>query len=225
MNLLKYACCCKKFFFGEESTIIDNKKNDKNINDKNKNKDDKKDRNLNEEEEVINLDEDDINKLLDKQPKHKDYLKKDDKIYLKSIKDKLYENDKCEYFSFVGKTFFARPINIYDGDTFSIIFLHKDVIKYRCRCIDYDSPEMKPSLSNPNREKEKALAVIAKNRFTELLTKHESGLVFVECFEFDKYGRILVRVYNMIDTKSINEIMIEEGHGKIYDGGKKDTNW
>jgi hypothetical protein len=29
----------------------------------------------------------------------------------------------------------------------------------------------------------------------------------------------------MIDTKSINEIMIEEGHGKIYDGGKKDNNW
>jgi endonuclease YncB( thermonuclease family) len=216
MNLLKYLCCCKKIFFREESTISDNKKNDKNINDKEVT-------NLNEE--VINLDDDDMNKLLDIQPKHKDYLKKDDKIYLKSIKDKLYENDKCEYFSFVGKTFFARPINIYDGDTFSIIFLHKDVIKYRCRCIDYDSPEMKPSLSNPNREKEKALAVNAKNRFTELLTKHESGLVFVECFEFDKYGRILVRVYNMIDTKSINEIMIEEGHGKIYDGGKKDNNW
>ena len=217
MNLLKYLCCFKKFFFREESTIIDNKKNDKNINDKEVT-------NLNEE--VINLDEDDMNKLLDIQPKHKDYLKKDDKIYLKSIKDKLYENDIQDYFSFVGKTFFARPINIYDGDTFSIIFLHNNnVIKYRCRCIDYDSPEMKPSLSNPNRDKEKALAVNAKNRFTELLTKHESGLVFVECFEFDKYGRILVRVYNMIDTKSINEIMVEEGHGKIYDGGKKDTNW
>ena len=211
MNLLKYLCCFKKFFFREESTIIDNKKNNVLTN-------------LNEE--VINLDEDDMNKLLDIQPKHKDYLKKDDKTYLKSIKDKLYENDIHEYFSFVGKTFFAKPCNIYDGDTFSIIFLHNNnVIKYRCRCIDYDSPEMKPSLSNPNREKEKTLAVIAKNRFTELLTKHESGLVFVECFEFDKYGRILVRVYNMIDTKSINEIMIEEGHGKIYDGGKKDTNW
>ena len=217
MNLLKYLCCCKKFFFREESTIIDNKKNDNNTNKLDGNKQ------INLNEEVINLDDDDMNKLLDIQPKHKDYLKKDDKIYLKSIKDKLYE---CEYFSFVGKTFFAKPCNIYDGDTFSIIFLHNNnVIKYRCRCIDYDSPEMKPSLSNPNREKEKALAVNAKNRFTELLTKHESGLVFVECFEFDKYGRILVQVYNMIDTKSINEIMVEEGHGKVYDGGKKDTNW
>ena len=84
---------------------------------------------------------------------------------------------------------------------------------------------MKPSLSNANREKEKALAILAKNRLIELLSKHESGLVFIECFEFDKYGRILVKVYNMIDEKSINEIMVEEGHGKNYDGGKKDTNW
>jgi endonuclease YncB( thermonuclease family) len=218
MNLLKYACCCKKFFFGEDSIISDNKKNDKKL-------DENKQTNL-DEEEIINLDDDDLNKLLDTQPKYKDYLKKDDKIYLKSIKDKLYENDIQEYFSFIGKTFYARACNIYDGDTFSIIFLHNNnVIKYRCRCLGYDSPEMKPSLSNPNRDKEKALAVSAKNRFTELLTKHEFGLVFVECFEFDKYGRILVRVYNMIDTKSINEIMIEEGHGNIYDGGKKDTNW
>ena len=53
MNLLKYLCCCKKFFFREESTISDNKKNDKNINDKEV-------ANLNEE--VINLDDDDMNK-------------------------------------------------------------------------------------------------------------------------------------------------------------------
>ena len=222
MNLLKYLCCYKKFLFYEDSIINDNKKNDKNINNK---LDDKDKQTKLYEEEVINLD-DDMNKLLDKQPKNKDYLKKDDKIYLKNIKDKLYETDKHDYFSFVGKTFYARPCNIYDGDTFSIIFLHNNnVIKYRCRCIDYDSSEMKPLLSNPNRDNEKALAILAKNRFTELLTKHESGLVFVECFEFDKYGRILVRVYNMIDTKSINEIMVEEGHGKNYDGGKKDTNW
>jgi endonuclease YncB( thermonuclease family) len=219
MKFLKYLCCCKKFLFGEDSTIIDNKKNDNNK------LDNKEVTNL-DEEEVINLDDDDMNKLLDKQPKHKDYLKKDDKIYLKSIRDKLYETDKYEYFSFAGKTFYAGACNIYDGDTFSIIFLNNnEVVKYRCRCIGYDSPEMKPSLSNPNREKEKALAILAKNRLIELLSKHESGLVFIECFEFDKYGRILVKVYNMIDEKSINEIMVEEGHGKNYDGGKKDTNW
>jgi len=48
-------------------------------------------------------------------------------------------------------------------------------------------------------------------------------LVTIECFDFDKYGRILVNVYN--DNILINEIMINENHGKKYDGGKKDIDW
>ncbi len=57
------------------------------------------------------------------------------------------------------------------------------------------------------------------------MNKHPSGLVKIECLEFDKYGRMLLNVFNMIDTKSINEIMIEEKHGKPYFGGTKDINW
>ena len=47
-----------------------------------------------------------------------------------------------------------------------------------------------------NREKEKDAAKIAKARFIELLEKGKDGLIEVECFEFDKYGRILVNVFN-----------------------------
>ena len=148
---------------------------------------------------------------------------------LEELSKELYEinDDKnIPYFSFQGKTVYARPCNIYDGDTFSIIFKYNnELIKYRCRCFGYDTPEMKPSLKNENRNIEKDLALKAKNRFIELLEKHPSKLVKVECMEFDKYGRILIKVYNMIDTKSINDIMIEEGHGKAYYGGTKDTQW
>jgi endonuclease YncB( thermonuclease family) len=132
--------------------------------------------------------------------------------------------NKIPYFNFKGQTFYAKPCHIYDGDTFSICWIWKgEPIKYRCRCLGYDSPEMKPSLSNPNREKEKQLALAAKNRFTQLLEANPFGLIKVECGEFDKYGRILVTVYNNIDSKSINEIMIEEHHGKIYSGGTKQS--
>lgn len=150
--------------------------------------------------------------------------------YLEQMKEKLYavksEKD-IPYFSFEGKRYYARPCNIYDGDTFSIIFEIEsgEIIKYRCRCLGYDTPEMKPSLSNPNREKEKSLALIAKKRFTDLLNANSSGLILVKCHGFDKYGRILVTVYNEIDKMSINDIMITEGYGKTYDGGSKDTNW
>lgn len=133
-------------------------------------------------------------------------------------------NDKdVPYFTFKGKTFYAMPCHIYDGDTFSVIFDYKgDLIKYKCRCIGYDSPEIKPLLSNPNRINEKELALKAKDRLTELLFKHSTKLIKIECLDFDKYGRLLINVWNMVDEMSINKIMIEEGHGKSYEGGTKE---
>jgi endonuclease YncB( thermonuclease family) len=133
------------------------------------------------------------------------------------------KSEDIKYFSFEGSIFYAKHCNIYDGDTFSVIFNYKgDFIKYKARCIGYDSPEMKPLKSNENRIQEKELALKSKNRFEELLNKHETKLVKIECFDFDKYGRLLVKVWNMVDEKSINQIMIEEGYGKTYDGGKKE---
>lgn len=140
------------------------------------------------------------------------------------LKQKNDEN--VDYFTFEGMTFYAKPCNIYDGDTFSIIFMFKgEAIKYRCRCYGYDTPEMRPSLKDPNRENEKKLALEAKNRFIELLNKNDTKLVKVECLNFDKYGRLLVKVYNNIDELSINEIMVNEGHGVWYEGGTKNKVW
>jgi len=136
---------------------------------------------------------------------------------------KLNENDYT-YFSFNQKTFYAKYCNVYDGDTFSVLFFYKDdVIKYKCRMMGYDSPEMKPSLNNENRIHEKELAILARNRLKELLDMHPTHLIKIECFQFDKYGRLLVNVWNMVNEKSINEIMIEEKHGKPYFGGKKEV--
>jgi endonuclease YncB( thermonuclease family) len=127
------------------------------------------------------------------------------------------------YFSFKTKIFYAMHCNIYDGDTFSVLFHYNgELIKYKCRCIGYDSPEMKPLLSNENRIHEKELAHKAKDRLEELLNKHPEKLIKIECFDFDKYGRLLVNVWNMVDDKMINDIMIEEHHGKPYLGGTKE---
>jgi len=130
------------------------------------------------------------------------------------------------HFTFKDKVIIAKPCDIYDGDTFSICFkLGNEIVKWKCRCLGYDSPEMKPSLKNPNREKEKELALLAKQRLTQLLSSNARGLVRVVCGDFDKYGRVLGTIYNDVDTESINTIMIREGHGKEYDGGKKDAHW
>ena len=144
-----------------------------------------------------------------------------------NTKLELIKTDKdVNYFNFDGKTFIAKPCHVYDGDTFSVIFDYKgELIKYRCRCYGYDTPEMRPSLKKPDRLKEKELALIAKNRMIELLEAHPSKLIKIECLKFDKYGRILIKAYNNVHEKSINELMVEEGYGKWYNGGTKDTNW
>ena len=150
----------------------------------------------------------------------------DEEKQINQLYEKLstIKNDKdIPYFSFNGKTFYAKHCNIYDGDTFSVIFEYKgEIIKYRCRCMGYDTAEMKPSKTKENRTEEKELALKAKNRLEELLNKHHTKLIKIQCLEFDKYGRLLINVWNMVDTKSINEIMIEEGHGKAYAGGTKE---
>jgi len=82
---------------------------------------------------------------------------------------------------------------------------------------------MKPSLSNPNRDNEKVLAIKAKERLKELLEKHETKMIKVKCGDFDKYGRLLIEIWNMVDNDSLNQIMIDEGHGKPYNGGTKEA--
>ena len=67
----------------------------------------------------------------------------------------------------------------------------------------------------------RAAAHKAKERFTELLQRGTDGLVEIHCGAFDKYGRILVTVYNESEAISINSTMLTEGHGKVYLGGHK----
>lgn len=143
---------------------------------------------------------------------------KSDEILLQNVIDP--ENMDC--FSFNGQSFIGMATNVYDGDTLSIIFVYNGKpIKYRCRALGYDSPEMKPSLANPNRDQEKLLAFAAKKRFIDLLAKSPDKNVLFKCHHFDKYGRLLVEIWNLVDSHSINSIMVAEGHGKLYSGGKK----
>jgi len=140
------------------------------------------------------------------------------------------EEKSLDYFNFKGNTFIAKPCHFYDGDTFDSIFEHNgQIIKYRCRCEGYDCAEIKPHVLDKSDQtqldaaaKEKKLAQTAKDRFIKLVTSHPSGLCVIQCGEFDKYGRLLVTVFNGIDNDSINSIMIKESYGKAYLGGTKE---
>lgn len=152
--------------------------------------------------------------------------------------------DTCSANNFDNQLRYARVISIYDGDTITCAVALDGVIRqYKVRMYGYDSPEMKPSLKNPNREAEKVAAVAAKEYLAGLIM----GKIIVIKFEppsFDKYGRLLVTVYyqqpevnqcfwilSLFQTKesyiknatNINEHMVNQGHGVYYDGGTKST--
>ena len=139
-------------------------------------------------------------------------LKKECDIY---ALDKL-NTDNISVFSLNNYKTICKVVDVYDGDTCTIVFKWEGKYrKFKCRCNGYDSPEMKPRLNVENREEVIKKAKQAKSRL-QTLTR---GVIRVKCLQFDKYGRLLVELFN--ENTSINNIMINEGHGYIYHGGTK----
>ena len=145
-------------------------------------------------------------------------------------------------FSLNGVKTSGKIVEIYDGDTCKIVLLNNNILqKFNCRINGIDTPEMKPPLNKPNREIEIKNAHRCRNKVVQLCTNiipnvdidfngkkisldTNTKLVHVECLEFDKYGRLLVNIYDFENPKSLsyNDILINEGFAKKYNGGTKD---
>ena len=144
----------------------------------------------------------------------------------KKINNEEKELKKCDdsipKFSLKGKILKSKIVRVYDGDTFwACFFLDNKIVKYNCRCLGYDSPEMRPkNKSDDEKIKEKEAAQKAKDHFIKLCESREE-LVTLKCENFDKYGRLLVEVYGDDKIVSVNQKMINDGHGYEYDGGTK----
>ncbi len=144
-------------------------------------------------------------------------------------------------FSLAGRTLQGKVVACYDGDTFHAV-LQTDfgLWKFACRMAGYDTPEMKPPKTKPDRDVEKARAVRAKqallshlvdgvgptgslaNAELDAAVAKNRRTIPIMCKEFDKYGRLLVEVM-LEGVGSVNEWMVREGFGYAYDGGTKDT--
>ena len=131
-------------------------------------------------------------------------------------------DDTFKPFNMDGVERYARVVHVYDGDTFRGALIHNNRIKkLTFRPVGYDTPEMKPLKSIPNREFHIRQAKEARAHFIHLCGGIGS-YVFVKCHNFDKYGRVLVTVYpSRYSAKSINERMLESGLANEYDGGTK----
>ena len=123
---------------------------------------------------------------------------------------------KVDFFTFDGYTTDAKVVYIYDGDSVHVVFFHPDtnkLIKVKTRLYGIDTPELRVK-----EQKEKALK--AKQYLIELLEK-DNYMVTIECKQFDKYGRLLIILYSSQFNKSLNEILVDEGHAYRYFGDTK----
>lgn len=120
-------------------------------------------------------------------------------------------NLKTPKLSYDGHTVRAKCVKVYDGDTATFVFIPpgmKQPYKFSCRCLGYNSAEIK---TKNIKEKEKAEA--ARDYLSNMIL---NKIVTLRLGKHDKYGRVLVDMY--LDGLHINKHMIEKGHGVYYDG-------
>jgi hypothetical protein len=135
--------------------------------------------------------------------------------------------DDYPIFTLKGYITYAKLLSNYDGDTGDILFIYNEKpMRMKARFLGYDTNEIKPSLNDPRRDEKKRKAKLAKERLWELC-RGNNNLIRIRCEEFDKYGRLLIIAFDenfngeLTFDNSINNKMIEEGHGYSYDGGTK----
>jgi len=123
------------------------------------------------------------------------------------------KKDDVEDFSFNGVRKIAKVVDVYDGDSITVIFkFNGNFQKFKIRMEGYDSPEMR---SKDLLEKEYAQK--AKQALSDLILNQ---LVRLECGKSDKYGRILGKVYTL-ENVCANDYMKHNKYGYVYDGGTK----
>ena len=147
-----------------------------------------------------------------------------------------FNDTNTPLFSFNGVNGISRVVDITDGDTIKAIINFKDeYYKIIVRLNNIDTCETKSKS-----EENKILGINAKKRLYNLITNKtiESNdkkiikkelnencyLIYLKCYEFDKYGRVLGDIYkNDVDDVSFSSILINEKLAYIYGGKTKLT--
>ena len=120
--------------------------------------------------------------------------------------------DDATEFSFEGDFKEAKVLEVYDGDTITVAFpFGGKMFRWKCRLNGVDTPELRT-----RNLKEKEFGYKVRDYLREKIL---GKVVKISCKDFDKYGRLLVEVYD--DTESVNNWLIENEYAFAYDGGTK----
>ena len=146
-----------------------------------------------------------------------------------------YDSDTPE-FNLKGCKTYGRVVDIVDGDTMVVVLpLFDKYYKFCIRLSGIDTFELK---SKNQRLHEVGLK--ARNRVLEIIScdenitscnrkdlqkicKEEVFIVWVECLDYDKYGRVLANIFKDKNELSISKILLNEKLAYEYSGGTKLT--
>ena len=112
----------------------------------------------------------------------------------------------------------CKLVRVVDGDTAdAMIDLGFDTwVKKRIRFKGVDTWE-----SRTRDLKEKAKGLEAKAFTKDLLENSDDGKFSIISYGLGKYGRVLGELFVKGHEKSVNDLLIENGHAYEYEGGKK----
>lgn len=111
----------------------------------------------------------------------------------------------------------CKLVRVVDGDTADVLIdLGFDTWrKSRLRFKGVDTWEKR------TRDKEEKIKGIAASAFTQKYLEMNEGNFVIQSYGKGKYGRVLAEIFIEGEDKSLNQLLIENGHAYVYDGGKK----
>uniref|UniRef100_A0A6C0J2V8 TNase-like domain-containing protein n=1 Tax=viral metagenome TaxID=1070528 RepID=A0A6C0J2V8_9ZZZZ len=123
-------------------------------------------------------------------------------------------DNTVELFSLEGQEHLAKVVDVYDGDTIKCVFpIHNKLYRWNCRLSGVDTPEIRTRCSIEKKHGYKVRDY--------LRDKILNRMVYLQCNEFDKYGRLLVNI--LYDDCIINDWLIQNDYAFQYDGGTKQS--
>jgi micrococcal nuclease len=111
----------------------------------------------------------------------------------------------------------AKLLRVIDGDTADVMIdLGFDVwTKQRLRFKGVDTWEKR------TRNKAEKVKGLAASAFTKEHLERNNGIFTIQSHGVGKYGRVLAEIFIEGEEKSLNQLLIENGHAYTYEGGKK----
>lgn len=122
--------------------------------------------------------------------------------------------ENTPFLDFDNKLFWAKCVDVYDGDTITIAFyLHKHPYKVKCRLADIDCAEIRTK-----NDAEKEMGIKARERLKGLILNKP---IYIRAGKWDKYGRLLILIKLAKNDETINYMLCREGLAYHYDGKAK----